>query len=113
MPSAIYRVFAQAMRERRPLVCLYQGYPRAICPIVLGHTDAAGERALSFQFAGSSSKGAVHGAWRCLDLAQVRNAEITDGPWLSGERHSQPQGCVRIVDLDVNPDSPYSPKRRL
>jgi len=30
-----------------------------------------------------------------------------------GDGHSQPQGCVEIVDLDVNPASPYQPKRRL
>jgi len=24
----------------------------------------------------------------------------------------QPQSCVDIVDLDVNPDSPYNPQRR-
>ena len=53
------------------------------------------------------------GAWRCLELAKVTRAELADGPWRSGEGHSQPQGCVKDVDLDVNPDSPYDPKRRL
>jgi hypothetical protein len=46
-------------------------------------------------------------------LAAVIDAEIIDGPWRSGKRHSQSQSCVKDVDLDVNPNSPYGPKRRL
>jgi hypothetical protein len=37
---------------------------------------------------------------------------ILHGP-LRFDSHNQPQGCVDVVDLDVNPASPYSPKRRL
>ena len=112
MPSATYRLFEQAMTERKPVVCLYQGHPRAICPMILGHTGTA-EMALTYQFDGSGSKGPVRGRWKCLSLAKVSNAELVDEPWRSGDSHSQPQGCVKEVDLDVNPRSPYSPKRRL
>jgi hypothetical protein len=42
----------------------------------------------------------------------VRHARLREGPWRSGGSHRQPQGCVEEVDLDVNPDSPYEPKRR-
>jgi hypothetical protein len=38
---------------------------------------------------------------------------LRDGPWHAGDSHNQPQGCVDVVDLDVNPASPYNPKRRL
>lgn len=112
MPSAIYRLFEEAMRKRKPIVCMYDGYPRAICPIILGHSDGA-EKALTYQFDGSNSDGPIRGAWKCLSLAKVTRAEIIDAPWRSGERHSQSQSCVRDVDLDVNPDSPYNPRRRL
>jgi hypothetical protein len=86
--------------------------PSCDCPIILGHSDGA-EKALTFQFEGSGSKGAVRGEWKCLVLAEVSNAELIDGPWLTGERHSQSQSCVKDVDLDINPDSPYNPKRQL
>ena len=112
MPSATYGLFERAMRERRPLVCMYDGYARAVCPIILGHTGDA-EKALTWQFGGSGSKGPVHGQWRCLELAKVTQAELIDGPWQSGDSHMTSQSCVRDVDLDANPDSPYSPKRRL
>ena len=112
MTSRTYELFAEAMAAKRPVVCMYQGHPRALCPIILGHTDGA-EKALTWQFEGSSSKGPVRCQWKCITLAEVRNAEIADGPWKSGREHRQAQSCVKDVDLDVNPDSPYEPKRQL
>ncbi len=112
MPSDTYRLFADAMSARRPLACIYQEYPRAICPVILGHSDGV-ERALVWQFAGQGSLGAVRGEWKCLSLAEARNAEMVDGPWLTGECHRQAQSCVKAVGLDVNPDSPYAPARRI
>lgn len=112
MPSATYKLFAEAMAARKPLLLMYDGHARAVCPIILGHSDGR-EKALTFQFDGTGSKGPVRGAWKCLFLAEVTRAEMIDGPWRSGRRHSQAQSCVRQVDLDVNPDSPYDPERRL
>ncbi len=100
------------MRQSRPLICMYDGHPRALCPIILGLTDQA-EKALTWQFDGSGSRGRVHGEWRCLDLAKVGSAELIDGAWRSGDTHLASQSCVRDVDLDVNPHSPYAPRRRL
>jgi hypothetical protein len=114
MTSATYKLFYRAMAERKPVVCMYQGHPRAVCPIILGHTDGE-EKSLVYQFEGSSSQGA-HAAkgWKCLTLAEVRHAELHDSPWHGGEGpHGTAQSCVRDVDVDTNPASPYSPKRRL
>jgi hypothetical protein len=112
MPSRTYELFAEAMRERRPIMCMYGGHPRAICPVILGHSNGH-EKALTWQFDGSSSDGAVRGDWKCLFIARVNAAEIIDGPWQSGDSHMTAQACVKDVDLDVNPVSPYSPKRQL
>lgn len=112
MPSRTYQLFAEAIAARKPVVCMYQGHPRAICPVILGHSDGA-EKALTWQFEGTGSKGPVRGQWKCLSLAEVSSAEITDGSWRSGREHRRAQSCVKDVDLDVNPDSPYAPKRRL
>lgn len=111
MASATYQLFEQALRARKQIVCTYGGHRRELCPVILGHTDGE-EKALTFQVGGSSSSGLPPGGeWRCLVLSKVRLASLRDGPWRSGEGHSQPQGCVADVDLDANPDSPYSPKR--
>jgi hypothetical protein len=114
LQSKNYKIFERAMRRRKPVLCMYDDHARGVCPIVLGHSRAGEEKALTFQFAGGSSSGLPRGGqWRCLRLAEVSEAELCDGPWIAGSRHTQPQGCVEVVDLDVNPDSPYRPRRTL
>ena len=113
MPSATYKLFAQAMAERKQVLCTYDQHSRELCPVILGHSGGE-EKALTFGFGGGSSKGLPpSGEWRCLFLAKVSGVRLRDGEWHTGDSHKQPQGCVEIVDLDVNPASPYSPKRRL
>jgi hypothetical protein len=101
------------MRLRKQIVCTYEGRVRELCPIILGHTQRQ-EKALTYQFGGASKSGLPPGGeWRCLFLSKVSDVQLRDGPWLAGSRHTQPQGCVAIVDLDANPVSPYDPKRMI
>ena len=114
MPSATYTLFTQAMKARKQILCVYDGYARELCPVVLGHSRQGEEKALTFQFAGESSQTLRQGGdWKCLSLSKVRDVRLREGPWMSGDSHQRPQSCVEIVDLDVNPSSPYKPKRRL
>jgi predicted DNA-binding transcriptional regulator YafY len=113
MPSAIYGLFAQAMKERKQVHCTYHERSRVVCPIILGHTGGE-EMALIFQVGGKSSHGlGPEGEWRCFHLNEVTDVELHDGPWRAVSSHLSWQHCVEDVDLDVNPDSPYSPRRRL
>lgn len=112
MPSRTYALFAQAIIGHKQVVCAYDGYPRELCPIVLGHRKGQ-EAALTYQFGGGSGQGLPPGGgWRCLSLSGVGDAQLRDGPWHAGDSHTQPQHCVDDVDLDVNSSSPYGPKRR-
>ena len=112
MPSRTYDLFAEAIRSRKQIVCSYDGYPRELCPFILGHTGGE-EKALTFQFGGrGKSRLPPGGEWRCLTLARVKDVQLRDGPWRGGNSHTQAQRCVETVDLDVNPDSPYRPKRK-
>lgn len=113
MVSATYEQFVRAIRQRKQIVCRYGGYRRELCPIILGHKRSGEEAALTFQFAGDSSRGLPRGGeWRCLLLSGASDVQLRDGAWHSGSGHHQPQSCVDIVDLDVNPSSPYEPRRR-
>lgn len=113
MPSATYELFARAMAERKPVLCIYGGYRRVVCPIILGHTRGE-EKTLAFQIGGESSRPLPpQGQRRCLKLANVTGAELHDGAWRSAASHQQAQTCVEDVDLDVNPQSPYAPRRRV
>jgi hypothetical protein len=113
MPSATYQLFERAMIERKQITCTYEGYHREICPHILGHSDGQ-EKALAFQFGGeSSSQLPSRGEWRCLWLSKVQDVQLLEGTWHEGDSHTSQQRCVKEVDLDVNPSSPYNPKRNL
>lgn len=111
--SRVYEAFVQAIADRKQILCTYEGEPRELCPHILGHTKGE-EVALTYQFGGQSKSGLPPGGeWRCLFLSKVRNVRLRDGPWHAGSRHRRPQPCVEVVDVDVNPTSPYRPRRQL
>ncbi len=113
MPSGIHKLVLQAMRQKRPIACTYQGYARDICPILLGRTGLE-EKALVFQFAGFTSKGPVTVPdWKCFRLAEIEDPILGHGPWLAGTEHSAAQHCMKMVEYDVNPQSPYKPAFKL
>jgi hypothetical protein len=113
LSSQAYELLERAIVERCQVLCFYQGHVREICPAILGHTDGQ-ERTLAFQFAGSSSKGLLPGGqWKCLNVAEMSNVALRSGEWHGGASHRKRQECVKDVDIDVNPRSPYKPRRRL
>ncbi|MFZ2004908.1 MAG: hypothetical protein WB697_19200 [Stellaceae bacterium] len=94
------------MTERKQIVCTYSGLHREVCPIISGWTKDGVEAALTDQFAGGTSDPAglpPGGDWKFMHLVGER-------PSHAGTAHYT---CVKIVDLDVNPDGPYKPQRRL
>ena len=111
--TRVYELFAQAIADRKQISCTYEGLPRELCPHILGHTSGE-EVALTYQFGGRSKSGLPpRGEWRCLSLSKVRNVRLRDGSWHAGSRHTRPQPCVEVVDIDVNPSSPYRPRRKV
>lgn len=112
--SETYRLFVQAMAERKQIVCTYNGRRRVVCPIILGQSQGE-ERALTYQLDGESNSQELppDGDWKCLTLSNVSEVQLREGPWYSGDSHKQHSRCVEVVDLDVNDESPYRPKRRL
>jgi hypothetical protein len=79
MPSPAYELFEEAMRRRKQILCMYDGYPRELCPIILGRTDGQ-EVALTYQFAGRGSKRLPPGGqWKCLYLSKVSDVQLRDG----------------------------------
>ena len=100
------------MAERKQVLCVYNGQPRELCPVILGHSKGE-EKALTYQFGGKSGSGLPQaGEWRCLFLGKVSEVQLRDGAWHTGNAHRRQQDCVEDVDFDVNPASPYSPARR-
>ncbi len=102
VPSPTYRLFREALLNGKQVVCRYKGFRRELCPAIVGQSDGK-EKVLAYQFAGdSSSRLPPGGEWRCLDLIDVTDAELRDGPWYEGKSHATEQRCVKDVDLDIN-----------
>jgi hypothetical protein len=100
MPSATYALFRNAISAEKQVVCSYDGRTRELCPHIIGTNRSGEEVVLAWQFAGQSSGRLPQ--WRCLRLANVRNARIRDGSWHEGGSHRSEQTCVSEIDLDIN-----------
>ncbi len=100
MPSATYRVFRNAILAEQQVVCSYDGRRRELCPHIIGANKGGEEVVLAWQFAGESSGPLPQ--WRCLRLANVRDARARDGRRHEGGSHKTTQKCVTEIDLDIN-----------
>jgi hypothetical protein len=100
MPSATYTLFRNAILAEQQVVCSYDGRLRELCPHIIGTNKRREEVVLAWQFAGESSGPLPQ--WRCLRLANVRDARARDGRWHEGGSHKTTQKCVTEIDLDIN-----------
>jgi hypothetical protein len=100
MPSATYIIFRDAILAEQQVVCSYDGRRRELCPHIIGTNKNGEEAVLAWQFAGDSSGQLPE--WRCLKLANIRDARARDGTWHEGGSHAKAQTCVTNVHLDIN-----------
>jgi hypothetical protein len=100
MPSRAYTVFREAILAEQQVVCRYDGRVRELCPHIIGTNRKGEEVVLAWQFGGESSGPLPQ--WRCLRLANVRDARARDGRWHEGGSHRTEQTCVSEIDLDIN-----------
>jgi hypothetical protein len=102
MPSSTYAIFRNAILAEQQVTCLYEGRRRELCPHIIGLNKSGEEVVLAWQFAGQSSGPLPQ--WRCLRLANVRDARARAGSWHEGGSHRTTQTCVTSIDLDINID---------
>lgn len=100
MPSAVYNIFRNAILAEQQVLCTYDGRHRELCPHIIGANKQGDEVVLAWQFAGES-RGPLP-QWRCLKLANVRDARTRNGRWYAGKSHTTTQKCVTNIDLDIN-----------
>ena len=100
MSSATYTLFRSAILREQQVMCSYDGRLRELCPHIIGTSKSGEEVVLAWQFGGESSGRLPQ--WRCLRLANVRNARTRAGPWHEGGSHRTEQTCVSEIDLDIN-----------
>lgn len=110
--SSTFRIFYQAILERKQLAFVYKGTYREVCPHILGHKKGK-ETALVYQFAGESAGGLPpKGQWCCFSLSEITDVKMREGRWHSGGSHQKTQQCVDLVYVDVNVAVPNQPGRR-
>ena len=98
----MYQFLRDAIVHKRQVVCTYKGLRREVCPHVVGVGKDGREMVLSYQFAGQSSKGLPPGGeWRCMRVADISDATSRTGQWHTGDNHSRPQMCVKIIDVEI------------
>jgi hypothetical protein len=100
MPSSTYALFRKAILGEQQVTCTYEGRHRELCPHIIGANKSGEEVVLAWQFGGESSGPLPQ--WRCLRLANVRDARVRGGPWHEGGSHRSTQTCVANIDLDIN-----------
>ena len=100
MLSATYHLFRNALLAEKQVVCSYEGRHRELCPHIIGTNKNGEEVVLAWQFAGRSSGKLPQ--WRCLRLANVRDARARNGRWHEGGSHRMEQTCVSQIELDIN-----------
>lgn len=98
MPSRTYALFRNAILGEQQVVCRYDDRVRQLCPHIIGASKSGEEVVLAWQFAGESSGPLPQ--WRCLKLANVRDAFTRRGRWHEGGSHRTTQTCD--IDLDIN-----------
>jgi len=102
MPSATYALFREAILSERQVTCSYDERTRELCPHIIGRNRNGEEVVLAWQFAGQSSGPLPQ--WRCLRLANIRDARSREGRWHEGGSHRTEQTCVTDIELDINID---------
>ena len=100
MTSRAYTLFRDAILAEQQVTCVYEGRYRELCPHIIGTNRSGEEVVLAWQFAGESSGKLPQ--WRCLRLANVRDARMRSGTWHEGGSHLSTQTCVSNIDLDIN-----------
>jgi hypothetical protein len=105
------QLLRQAIAAKSPVKAKYQGYPREMCPHILGHKDGR-LQVLVYQYAGQSSSRPIvtptdpsngpAANWRCIVVEELVDLEVLPpGPWYTCQRHSQPSTCVDTIVAEV------------
>ena len=102
--SQTFSQVEKAVLEKKTVIAYYHGHRREMCPHVIGWKNGK-EHALFYQFGGTSSSRAIIAGskdnWRCLDISELSDVEVIDGPWHTASNHSRPQTCVDEIYAEV------------
>lgn len=100
--SDAFELLKQAIIEQKCISAVYHGRRRDLCPHVLGWKGDR-EHVLFLQVGGESEKGiASTGSWRCLNLDELSEVEMSDSEFRTGPGYyDNPQKCVDKIEAQI------------
>lgn len=105
-----YALLEQAILQKEQVRATYEGEVREFCPHALG-TKERRRHVLGYQFSGASRSGLPpRGEWRCFAVDKLVNVSTQPGPWHSSANAFNPQSCLDVVDVVVQPLPPTAPR---
>ena|SRR5258707_9109457 len=111
----IYVLLRTAAARRQPVVAMYGGFRRWLCPHVLGRSREGRLHAFCYQFGGGSGSGLRSGpegigGWRCIAVDKLHQVELRTGAWRT-EPRSNRQSCVEEIDFDADAQPGDNPQK--
>src|SRR5688572_24469475 len=108
-----YELLRLAAARRQPVIAIYDGLPRLLCPHVLGRKSGR-LHAFVYPFGGSSNSGLPVtpervGVWRCLAVEKLSQVELRGEAWHT-EPRSRRQTCIDEVDFDADAQAEEDPQ---
>jgi hypothetical protein len=94
-----FALIREAIERKAQVFAIYDGYPRRMCPHLLGWKHGTA-RALFYQFGGSSSRGIATGGgveqnWRCMFVEDLSNVTLAAGEWFTAPNYNDyRQTCI-------------------
>ena len=100
-----HALIRQAILERKIVRAVYQGLYCEMCPHLVGKKTNK-DCALCYQFGGQSGSKLIQpdGStenWRCIDIDDLSEVTIEDGPWHTASYDSRLRTCVDELDAVV------------
>ncbi len=106
-----YTLLEHAILHREQVIATYDGQIREFCPHALG-TKGDTRHVLAYQFGGKSTHGLPpQGEWRCFALDRLENVTTRPGEWHTAPNLFNPQSCLDVIDIVVQPLPALTTKR--
>lgn len=107
-----YALLEHAILHREQVIATYDGELREFCPHALG-TKQRKHHVLAYQFGGASTSGLPpRGEWRCFAVDRLVAAATRPGQWHTAPNLFNPQSCLDVIDVVVQPLPPASATSR-
>lgn len=101
-----WTVLATALIQRRPVLAVYHGHQRLLCPHALGWKHGRA-KVLAYQADGTTSNGALppdpRQRWRSLYLDDLHQLLISDQPWQTADNYTPHHNGIDQLEIAIRP----------